>query len=166
MPALYHRYDRSRQCADSESRVTAEWNEDRDRLLSAVSAAQLAVGLVGTGIAVRRHHAYDVPLLHGRPENVARDSLTMGTALSAPAVMLVTQGLAIARLVRGSSKPARLVLGGLGATMVAGYLAESHVRRRLRPSSADRFETPLAVAGIGLAAAMAALGLGALRDQS
>jgi hypothetical protein len=137
----------------------------RDRLLSAVSAAQLAVGLAGMAIAVRRRHAYDVPLLHGRPENVARDSLTMGTALSAPGVMLVTQGVATARLLRGSSKPARLVLGGLGATMVAGYLVESHVRRRLRPSSADRLETPLAVAGIGLAATMAALGLVSLRDE-
>ena len=166
VPALYHRCDRTRQCATATTRITSEWDVDRDRWLSAVSAVQLAVGLVGMGIAVKRRHAYDVPLLHGRPENVARDSLTMGTALSAPAVMLVTQGVAIARLLRGSSKPARLVLGGLGAAMVGGYLVESHVRRRLRPSSADGLETPLAVAGIGLAAAMAALGLGALRDQS
>jgi hypothetical protein len=51
------------------------------------------------------------------------------------------------------------VLGGLGATMVVGYLAEAHVRRRLRRSNYDAMETPLAVVAIGLSVAMAVLGL-------
>jgi hypothetical protein len=38
------------------------------------------------------------------------------------------------------------------------YLGERLVRRRLRPSGWDPVETPLAVVGIGLAGAMAALG--------
>jgi len=42
---------------------------------------------------------------------------------------------------------------------VAGYLGERLVRRRLRPSGWDAVESPLVLAGIGLAAAMAALGL-------
>ena len=40
---------------------------------------------------------------------------------------------------------------------MAGYLGERLVRRRLRPSGWDAVETPLVVAGIGLAGAMAAL---------
>jgi hypothetical protein len=51
------------------------------------------------------------------------------------------------------------VLGGLGAAMVAGYLAERLVRHRLAPSGWDAAESPVIVAGIGLAAAMALLGL-------
>jgi hypothetical protein len=110
-------------------------------------------------VAVKRHHAYDVPLLHGRPDKVARDALLMGTALSAPGVMLAAQGWAIVRLLRGSPNPARRVLGGLGATMIAGYSAERLVRRRLRPSSWDPVESPLAATGMTLAATMAILGL-------
>ena len=58
-------------------------------------------------------------------------------------------------------RPSRRVaqaLGGLGATMVAGYLGERQVRRRLRPSGWDAVESPLLVAAIGLAVAMAVLG--------
>jgi hypothetical protein len=132
---------------------------DRDRLLAAVSAAQLATGVAGMAIALERRHAYNFLLLHGRPEKVARDSLGMGTALSAPAVMLVAQGVAAARLLRRSPGPWNLILGALGATMVPGYLGESLVRRRLHPSSWDRVESPLAVTGIALAATMAVLGL-------
>ncbi len=146
--------------------ITARWSVDRDRLLSSVSAAQLAVGLAGIAVAVKRHHAYDAPLLHGRPDNVARDALLMGTALSAPGPMLVTQGWAIARLLRRSPYPARLVLGGLGATMVSGYFAERLVRRRLHPSSWDPLESPLAATGIALAATMAVLGLTSRHGRS
>ena len=42
--------------------------------------------------------------------------------------------------------------------MVAGYLGERLVRQRLRPSGWDALESPLVVAAIGLAVAMAALG--------
>jgi hypothetical protein len=132
---------------------------DRDRLLTAVSTAQLTVGVAGMAVAVKRHHAYDAPLLHGQPDRVALDTLLMGTALSAPGVMLAAQGWAVARLLRGSPNPARVVLGGLGAIMIAGYFAERLVRRRLRPSNWDAVESPLAATGITLAATMAILGL-------
>ena len=42
--------------------------------------------------------------------------------------------------------------------MVAGYAGERLVRQRLRPSGWDAVESPLVVAAIGLAGAMAALG--------
>jgi hypothetical protein len=43
--------------------------------------------------------------------------------------------------------------------MVAGYLAERLVRQRLTAAGWDAVETPVVVAGIGLAAAMALIGL-------
>ena len=128
-------------------------------LLAVVSAAQLGVGLLGLVVALKRRHAYDFLFLHGRPDHVARDALFMGTALSAPAPMLVTQTVATARLLHGARGHDDVVLATLGAAMVAGYLGEALVRRRLQRSGFDALESPLAVAGITLAAAMAVLGL-------
>ena len=51
------------------------------------------------------------------------------------------------------------MLGVLGAAMVAGYLAERLARRRLLPSGWDAAETPVVIAGMGLAAVMALLSL-------
>ena len=132
---------------------------DDDQVLVAVSAAQLATGVGGLALALRRRHAFDIPFMRGQESAVGRDSLLMGTALSAPAVMLSAQAGAITALLRGPSPAARRVLGGLGAAMVAGYLAERLVRHRLAPSGWDAAESPVIVAGISLAAAMALLGL-------
>ena len=132
---------------------------DDDQVLVAVSAAQLATGVGGLALALRRRHAFDIPFWRGQPSAVGRDSLLMGTALSAPAVMLGAQAGAIAALLRGPSPAARRLLGGLGAAMVAGYLAERLVRHRLTPSGWEAAESPVIVAGISLAAAMALLGL-------
>jgi hypothetical protein len=51
---------------------------DRDRTLAAVSAAQLAAGVAGMVVALRRGHPYDVFWMHGRPEAIARDTLFKG----------------------------------------------------------------------------------------
>jgi hypothetical protein len=83
----------------------------------------------------------------------------MGTALSAPLVMLAAQGWAIAALLRRPDAAAQRTLGGLGAAMTAGYLAERLVRQRLTPAGWDKAETPVVVAGISLSAAMALIGL-------
>jgi hypothetical protein len=82
----------------------------------------------------------------------------MGTALSAPVVMLAAQAWAIAALFRRPDAAAERALGGLGATMVAGYLAERLVRQRLAPRGWDKAETPVVAAGICLAAVMALTG--------
>jgi hypothetical protein len=73
--------------------------------------------------------------------------------------MLAAQWLATRRLRRGAGHPWDRVLGGLGATMVVGYLAEALVRQRLRRSGYDAVETPLVAIAIGLSGAMAVLGL-------
>jgi hypothetical protein len=129
--------------------------------LGRLSAVQLSAGIAGLLIALRRRRAYHVPLLHGDPDHVARDSVLMGTALSAPVVMLGTQAVATTRVFRSGSDRPRRILGALGAIMTVGYLAEQLVRRRLRPSGWDPVETPVVVLGATTAALMARLGLSA-----
>ena len=90
---------------------------------------------------------------------MSRDSLLMGTALSAPVMMLGAQAWATAALARRPNRAAERVLGGLGAVMAAGYLAERLVRQRLLPSEWDAAETPVVTAGMSLAVVMALLGL-------
>jgi hypothetical protein len=136
------------------------------QFLAAVSAAQLAAGLGGMTLAIRRRRAFDIPFWRGQESAVGRDSLLMGTALSAPVVMLGIQVCATAALVRGPNLAAERMLGGLGATMVAGYLAERLVRRRLLPSGWDAAETPVLTVGMSLAAVMAMLGLRSAGTQA
>jgi hypothetical protein len=131
--------------------------------LVAISAAQLAAGVAGQVIALRRRHPYDTPVMGGRPEHVGRDSVLSGTALSAPVVMLAAQAWAIRRLQARPADGARRALAGLGALMVAGYLAERLCRTRLTPGGFDPVETPVVVAGLLGAAAMGVLGH---RDQA
>lgn len=136
------------------------------RTLAAVSSAQLAANVAGQVVAVRRRLPYDltVPPMSGRPEDVVRDSVFLGTALSAPLTMLTAQSVAIGLLSRSGRTPAR-VLTGLGAVMVFGYLGERVVRTRLRPSRFDAVETTVAVLGVGLAAGMVGAGTRALRGS-
>jgi hypothetical protein len=131
--------------------------------LVAASAVQLAAGVAGQVVALRRHHAYDTPLMSGVPEDVARDSVLSGTALSAPLVMLAAQAWAIRRLHARPADGARRTLGGLGVTMVAGYLMERLGRQRLTPGGLDPVETPIVLVGLLGAAAMGVLGH---RDQA
>lgn len=124
------------------------------RSLVVVSAAQLAAGLVGLAVGIGRRRHYDILFLHGSPRHVGRDAVWMGTAYSAPAPMLVAQLWSTVRLAGGDDRAARN-LGVLGALMVPGYLFERFDRRALRHW--DPVETPVVLAGAGLAAAMVAL---------
>ncbi len=111
-------------------------------------------------VAIRRRHPYGFLMLRGDPDRIPLDGLGMGTALSAPGAMLLTQAAATAQLTKTRTASAERVLGILGAGMVVGYLGEDLVRRRLHPSGWDRLESPLVAVGLGLASAMAVLGLG------
>jgi hypothetical protein len=137
--------------------------EDRAQLLAAVSAAQLASGVAGMVVALRRRHPYDMFWMHGQAEQMARDTLFRGTALSAPVSNLVLQAALTAVVAARPSRRAQQALGALAALWVPGYLGERLVRQRLGRSGWDRLESPLLVIAIGLAAAMAALGLGGSR---
>jgi hypothetical protein len=50
----------------------------RDRLLAGVSAAQLATGLVGMVVGLRRRHPYDLFWMHDGADAIGRDVLTRG----------------------------------------------------------------------------------------
>jgi hypothetical protein len=128
------------------------------QVLVAVSAVQLAAGLAGQVVALRRRRPYDTPVMSGRPDHVGRDSFLLGTALSAPVVMLAAQARAVRSLRSGPDDGARRTLGALGVTMTAGYLVERLCRRRLTPGGFDPVETPVVVAGLVGAAAMGVLG--------
>lgn len=138
-----------------------------DRVLVGASAAQWLCGIGGLALSLRRGHAFAFLFLRGKPEKVRRDSVLLGTALSAPMPMLALQAASTVVLSRGPSTGARTTLGVLGAAMVGGYLGEELVRHRMTRGGADPVETPLVAAGVGLATVMAGLGLrnrGALRS--
>jgi hypothetical protein len=84
---------------------------DRRRRLAAVSATQLAVGVAGMAIALRRRHPYDVFGMHGRADSIARDSIFKGTALSAPVSNLLIQ----AALTVVAGRPSRRTTRALGS---------------------------------------------------
>lgn len=127
-----------------------------------MSGAQLAAGVMGQLVALRERRAFDIALLgwRGQPERVGRDSWLIGTALSAPVVMLAIQTVATVRLGGGPSRVARRALGSLGATMACASLLESEVRTALSPAGWNPTTTPIVAAGFSLAVAMAVLGLG------
>ena len=125
------------------------------KALVSVAAAQLVTNAIGMAVALRRRHPFDVPFMRGDPDNVRRESILWGTAMSAPVVMLVTHTTALGMLARRPSRGAARLLGWIGAVNVAGYLAERLVRKRLSPSGWDGLESPMVMAGIFLGAAMA-----------
>jgi len=102
----------------------------------------------------------------GRPEDVVRDSVFNGTALSAPITMLLTQAVATVRLANSPSPVAARTLGVLGATMTCGYLVEREFRTAFTSSGVDRVITPLAAAGFALSIAMARSGLQPLAPEA
>ena len=115
-------------------------------------------------VALRRHHPYDVFWMHGQPDQIVRDTIFKGTALSAPVSNLLTHATLTAVVARRPSRRGEQALGGLGALLVAGYLGERLVRQRLRPSGWEALESPLLVVAIGLA--MAVLGLRASEAEA
>ena len=132
---------------------------DRRHLLAVVSAAQLATGLVDLSVAVRRRLSSD-PIgahLNLSAEHLARDLVVMGTARSAPGLMLLTQAVATATLWKRPSYGATRSLGVLGAIMTFGYLVERG--SPLSPGHRELIGTPVFAVGFLGAIAMAWLGL-------
>lgn len=129
-----------------------------ERALVGVSLAQLVCGLTGMAVAIRGGHAFDLGFVRGTPERVARESILIGTAFSAPVTMLAAQAaLTTVVATRGSARGAS-GLQVLGALMAGGYLAERLVRHRLGRRGWETFESSLLAAGVGLAVAMFLLG--------
>jgi hypothetical protein len=83
------------------------------QLLVAVSAAQLASGVTGMIVALRRRHPYDVFWMHGQPDEITRDTLLRGTALSAPVSNFLTHAAMTAVVARLPSRRGDQALGGM-----------------------------------------------------
>ena len=105
------------------------------RLLVAISAAQLAAGIAGLSVAVRRRRNYDRRAsCAGRPEHVARDSLWPGDRLQRPGADAGRPGRGPPGACAGGRTTAPAGCSGCwGALMVPGYLMERYVRAHLRP---------------------------------
>lgn len=125
------------------------------RALAGLSLASIGVSLVGRSIAIDRGLAYDLPTGGGDAGAVRQDSFMKGTALSPPVSMIAVQALAATVALMRPSPAAERTLRRIGRTIVLGYAAEREVRRVIQPANWDRVESPLAVAGIVLAALIA-----------
>lgn len=137
---------------------------DERTLLVGLSTIQLVAGVAGNALEIRAHRSFDVAFTHwrGEPDRVARDSLLLGTGLSAPVVMLATQAVATTRLAAGPSAGWTRVLAALGATMTGGYLMERDFRQAMtRPATGAA--APVGAVGFVGAVAMAAVALRELR---
>jgi hypothetical protein len=134
------------------------------KVLAGVSVAQLAAGLVGLPIAVRNRLPSNPVGVHLNlsADHLARDQIVLGTARSAPGVMLAIQAMAIVALFRGNSPKARRTLGVLGCIMTFGYLVEREPP--LFPGRFDPMETP--VYGVGLVGAVLMAWLGLQRSRT
>ena len=124
----------------------------RRHVLAGVSMAQLAAGLVGLPIAIRKRLPSNPVGVHLNlsADHLARDQILLGTARSAPGVMLAIQAIATAALLKGPSQRARRSLGVLGCIMTFGYLVER--QPPLLPGRLDPVETP--AYGVGLLGAV------------
>lgn len=133
---------------------------DKDRRLAVVSTAELLIQLAGLRIALRRQLPPDLLLVGGplATAHLARTSIVLGTARSAPGVMLGAQAAATASLLARPGRRARTTLGVLGAAMVLGHLVERN--SPLWPRHHDRASTPLYALGLAGSIAMATLALG------
>src|SRR3712207_5277487 len=131
----------------------------RRHALAGVSLVQLAAGLVGLPIGIRKRMPSDPVGMHLNlsADHLVRDQIVLGTARSAPGVMLATQAVATAALLGGPSAAARRTLGVLGCIMTFGYLIER--QPALLPGQFDPVETVAYQVGLVGAVLMAWFGL-------
>ena len=130
------------------------------KTLALVSLVQLLLGILGLRRAIDRRIPADVPgIAKRRRSEIADRHWLEGTALSAPSVMLVVQGIATIVVLFGrgdSRRVAARVLGLLGAVQVFGYPLERVWRQSLVDRDGDLM--PFTVGGFTGALKMAILG--------
>ena len=131
----------------------------RRYVLAGVSLTQLAAGLAGMTIAIRKGLPSDPVGVHLNlsADHLARNQIVFGTARSAPGVMLAVQAIATAALLRGPSRRACRTLGVLGFVMTFGYLVER--QPPVLPGRFDPVQAPIYGVGLLGAVLMAWLGL-------
>jgi hypothetical protein len=134
------------------------------KVLASVTLVQLIVQLIGARKAIRGRIAYNLPLMQGKPENVARDMWTMGSGLAAPWPLLAAHAAGAVLLLARPRTWLRRAVGWLGAVYILGILGERVTRESFRHP--DSKTTPLTASGIALSVAMALLGLAGRKRRS
>jgi hypothetical protein len=137
------------------------------RIVGAIGLVQLVFGLIGLKKGYTEGISPDVPGFAMRsPDEVRRQHWLMGTAISAPTVMLVVQAVAVlARLTRRRPPVAAArTLSVLGSIQAVGYPIERIWRESL--VEPDAKVTPLTAGGFALALKMAVLGWSAGRSRA
>ena len=131
----------------------------RRYVLAGVSLTQLAAGLAGMTIAIRKGLPSDPVGVHLNlsADHLARNQIVFGTARSAPGVMLAIQAIATVTLLKGRGRRARRTLGVLGCIMTFGYLVER--QPPVLPGRYDPVQAPIYGVGLLGAVLMAWLGL-------
>lgn len=134
------------------------------RTLGLVSLVQLALNVLGLRRALERKLVPDLPgSPKRRKKDIAERAWVDGTALSAPAFMLVLQCLAalVALFGRGPGRLAARTLGVLGVMMVFGYPLERVWRESF--VAKDKQLLPFTFGGFVVALTMAILGFAVRR---
>lgn len=124
--------------------------------LVVISTVQLGLNLLGLRTALRDRDPANWRFLRRPPERLPEEWAYIGTARSAPGVMLLAQAISICVLAARPSRAASRALGLLGALMTFGYPVEAEFARAVRRP--DPEVTPILLTGFATAVAMLVLG--------
>lgn len=125
-------------------------------VLAVASTLNLLFSVVGFRKAVQEKIPYDIGFMKGTAEHIARDQITLGSALSPPTIMMVAQAAGTARMFKNPGAGAARLLGVLGLAMSIAGSMERLFHESVR--NPNRSTTPI-VAGEGsMAIVMAVLG--------
>jgi uncharacterized membrane protein YraQ (UPF0718 family) len=125
-------------------------------VLAVASTVNLLFSVVGFRKAVQEKIPYDVGFMKGLAEHIARDQITLGSALSPPTIMMVAQAAGTARMFKNPGLAAARLLGVLGLAMSIGFSMERVFHESVR--NPNRSTTPIVAGGESTAIVMAVLG--------
>lgn len=126
-------------------------------VLAVASTLNLLFSVVGFRKAVQEKIPYDIGFVKGSAEHIARDQVTLGSALSPPTLIMVAQAAGTARMFKNPGADAARLLGVLGLAMSVGFSMERVFHESIR--NPNRSTTPIVVGGESMAIVMAVLGL-------
>lgn len=125
-------------------------------VLAVASTLNLLFSVVGFRKALKEKIPYDIGFMKGSAEHIARDQITLGSALSPPTLMMVTQAAGTARMFKNRGTGAASLLGVLGLAMSIGFSMERVFHESVR--NPNRSITPIVAGGELTAIVMAILG--------
>jgi hypothetical protein len=125
-------------------------------VLAVASTLNLLFSVVGFRKAVQEKIPYDIGFMKGSAEHIARDQITLGSALSPPTLMMVAQAVGTVRMVKNPGPGAARLLGVLGLAMSIGFSMERVFHESVR--NPNRSNSPIVAGAESTAIVMAVLG--------